>query len=152
MEAKGDLAALYDQDFYAWSQRASELLRKGSFAEADIEHVAEEIEDMGKERQHALKSQARRLILHLLKWEFQPAMRSRSWRSSITDARAEIADLLKENPSLKRFTRELPGEVYEWAVHQATDETGLGRKHFPEVCPYTFEKLIDRNFPPRETD
>jgi hypothetical protein len=66
-----EMAALYDHDFYAWSQRAGELLRKGCFGEVDIEHVAEEIEDMGKEKKHALKSQTRRLILHLLKWQFQ---------------------------------------------------------------------------------
>jgi hypothetical protein len=152
MNAKGYLAALYDQDFYAWSQKASELLRKGCFAEADIEHVAEEIEDMGKERQHALRSQMRRLLMHLLKWEAQTAMHSRSWRSSITDARTEIADVLKDNPSLKRFATALPDEVYEPAAEQAMDETGLGRKHFPATCPYTFEQLMNRNFPPRETD
>jgi hypothetical protein len=152
MQPKGELAELYDRDFYAWTQRASELLRKGRFAEADVEHVAEEIEDMGKEQQHALRSHTRRLLMHLLKWEAQPAMRSRSWRSSVTDARAEIVGGLKDNPSLKRFTMTLPDEVYELAVRQAMDETGLGRRQFPTTCPYTFEQLMDQSFPPPETD
>jgi hypothetical protein len=145
-----DMAALYEQDFYAWTQRASELLRKGCFAEADIEHVAEEIEDMGKERQHVLKSQTRRLILHLLKWEAQPERRSRSWRATMSDARAEITDLLEENPSLKPLTNDTPGNVYEQAVKQAMDEAGLPRKVFPPTCPYTFEQIMTDNFPPRE--
>jgi hypothetical protein len=145
-----DLASLYERDFYEWTQRASELLRKGCFAEADIEHVAEEIEDMGKERQHVLKSQVRRLMMHLLKWEAQPALRSRSWRATMTEARSEMADVLEENPSLKGLTLEIPQKVYKRAVTQAMDETGLPRRAFPSTCPYGFEQLMDDNFPPRE--
>ncbi|HLI85614.1 MAG TPA: DUF29 domain-containing protein [Bryobacteraceae bacterium] len=152
MDPKGELAELYDQDFYAWTQRASELLRRGCFAEADIEHVAEEIEDMGKEKQHALKSQARRLMVHLLKWEAQPAMRSRSWRATIVNARTEIADILEENPSLQQMTAEVPGRIYGAALEEAMAETGLGRKRFPASCPYTFEQLMDHRFPPPEAD
>jgi hypothetical protein len=148
MNAKGDLAALYDRDFYAWSQRASELLRKGCFAEADVEHVAEEIEDMGIERKHSLKSQTRRLLWHLLKWQFQPERRSRSWRVSITNARVEISDILEENPSLGPSTHDLPGAVYRQAVNLAVEETGLARKVFPEGCPYSFDQMMEDNFLP----
>jgi hypothetical protein len=148
MNAKGDLAALYDRDFYAWSQRASELLRKGCFEEADIEHVAEEIEDMGKERQHTLKSQTRRLLLHLLKWQFQPERRSRSWRVSNGNVRVEISDVLEENPSLRPSTPELPCAVYRQAVELVELQTGLARSTFPDGCPYTFGQMMDRDFLP----
>ncbi|HEY7389754.1 MAG TPA: DUF29 domain-containing protein [Bryobacteraceae bacterium] len=148
MNAKADLAALYEQDFYAWSQRASELLRKGCFAEADIEHVAEEIEDIGIERKHSLKSQTRRLLVHLLKWQFQPERRSHSWLVSIGNARVEISDNLEENPSLKATTPDLPRELYQKAVKLAILETGLLRKSFPDSCPYTFDQMIDDDFLP----
>jgi Domain of unknown function DUF29 len=148
MNAKSDLATLYEQDFYAWSQRASELLRKGCFAEADIEHVAEEIEHIGKERQHSLKSQTRRLLLHLLKWQFQPERRSRGWVVSIGYARIEILDNLEENPSLKTTTAELPTAVYGQVVKLAVLETGLRKEVFPEPCPYTFDQMMDDDFLP----
>ncbi len=148
MNAKGDLAALYGRDFFAWTQRASELLRKGCFAEADIQHVAEEIADMGKERQHALKSQTRRLLVHLLKWQFQPERRSRSWRVSMANARVEISDVLEESPSLKATTPDLPADVYQNAVKLTTLETGLPRKSFPDSCPYTFDQMMEDDFLP----
>jgi hypothetical protein len=150
MSSQSDLASLYERDFYEWTQRASELLRKGCFAEADIEHVAEEIEDMGKEHKHALKSHTRRLILHLLKWQFQPDRRSRSWLVSITNARIEILDVLEESPSLKPTTVDLPNAVYSRAVELAAIETGLHESSFPETCPYSFEQIMQRDFPPRE--
>jgi Domain of unknown function DUF29 len=145
-----EMAALYDLDFYAWTQQAGQLLRQGCFGEVDIEHVAEEIEDMGKGRRQALKSQTRRLILHLLKWQFQPERRSDSWLESIGDGRTEIADLLEWNLSLKPIMPELPGAVYDQAVKQAAREKGLPRKSFPVSCPYSFEQLADGDSLPEE--
>ncbi len=148
MNPQGGLASLYEHDFYAWTQRASELLRRGCFAEADIEHVAEEIQDMGLERKHALKSQTRRLILHLLKWQFQPQSRSMSWLESIGNARDEVIDVLEQNPSLKPLTPGLPDEVYARAVKTAVRETRFKGDPFPETCPYTFEQIMDDDFLP----
>jgi hypothetical protein len=143
-----DMAALYDRDFYAWTQQAGDLLRKGCFGEVDIDHVAEEIEDSGKEKKHTLKSQTRRLILRLLKWQFQPERRSDSWIESIGDARSEIVDVLEENPSLKPITANLPSEAYDQAVRRAVRETGMPRRSFPATCPYSFEQLADDDFFP----
>jgi hypothetical protein len=148
MERKSEMAALYEEDFYAWTQRAGELLRSGCFGQIDIEHVAEEIEDMGKEQKHALKSQMRRLIVHLLKWEFQPQKRSDSWLESIDDARLEIADDLDQNPSLKPMMPDLPSQVYAQAVKRAALESHLNPRSFPAACPYTFQQLMDEEFLP----
>jgi hypothetical protein len=148
MNPQGDLASLYERDFYAWTQQASELLRRGYFAQADIEHVAEEIADMGLEHKHALKSQTRRLILHLLKWQFQPQRRSSSWLESIFSARDEIIDVLEQSPSLKPLTPGLPNEVYARAVKMAARATKLKESPFPDSCPYTFEQIMDDDFLP----
>ena len=74
---------LYDRDFYAWSRQQAELLRKGRLADADIEHIAEEIESMGRAEKRELISRLTVLLLHLLKWRHQPEKRSPSWEASI---------------------------------------------------------------------
>ena len=148
MQPRNDLGSLYERDFYAWTQRAGELLRKGCFGELDIEHLAEEIEDMGKEQKRSLESQMRRLILHLLKWQFQPHRRTGSWLESIDEARSEIEALLRHNPSLKAIVAGLPEEVFNRAVKLAARESKLDTKTFPKVCPYTVDELLDDDFLP----
>jgi len=143
-----DMSALYEQDFVEWTKQNSKLLRQGCFIKADIEHIAEEIQDMGNEQKHAMERQIDRLMVHLLKYEFQPGKRSRSWLVSIASARVEIARLLRRNPSLKRLARQLPTEIYPDSVKLAALETGLGKKAFPPECPYTFEQIMDEDFPP----
>ena len=93
--------SLHDSDFYAWSLEQAALLRAGRVAEADLAAIAEEIESMGKTEKRELVSRLTVLLLHLLKWRYQPAGRGNSWRLSIANARDEISDLLDDNPSLK---------------------------------------------------
>src|SRR5262245_42581512 len=95
--------ALYDQDFYTWTQEQAALLREGAVQELDLMHLAEEIESLGKSDRRALGSHLRNLVLHLLKWQYQPRGREtgQSWRSSIRNARAEITTLLEDSPSLQ---------------------------------------------------
>jgi hypothetical protein len=124
------------------------FLRLDAAGQVDIDHVAEEIEDMGKERRHALKSQARRLVVHLLKWEFQPQLRTRSWLRSMASARVEISDVLQQNPSLNAMTPDLPREVYKQAVKLAIADTNLSLNAFPATCPYTFEEIMNDEFLP----
>src|SRR5215472_16561668 len=98
---------LYDRDFFEWTQCNAALLRAGRFDHADIEHIAEELEGMGKRDQRELESRLQVLLMHLLKWKYQPAKRSSSWEGTIDTQRDEIGRLLRQAPSLKR----LPPEV-----------------------------------------
>lgn len=91
---------LYDSDFYAWADEQATLLREGKLAQADIEHIAQEIESMGKTEKRELASRLKILILHLLKWRFQPLKRTASSEVSITVQRHELEDHLADNPSL----------------------------------------------------
>jgi hypothetical protein len=106
--------APYDADFYAWTIRQAALLRAGKLAEADIEHIAEEIEDLGKANKTALSSQIRRILVHFMKLEASPATAPRAgWRGTVANARAEIEALLDDSPSLRRelgglTAREIP--------------------------------------------
>ncbi len=94
-------AALYDADFFKWTQRTAQRLRQRDFDEVDIEHAAEEIEDMGKRERRELSSRMEVLLGHLLKWKLQPHKRSNSWRATIVTQRQEIAAGLKDSPSLR---------------------------------------------------
>jgi hypothetical protein len=103
MSAAMSAAELYDLDFYEWTVRNATLLRAGRVSEADLEHIAEEIEDMGKRERRELLSRLGALFAHMLKWQVQPERRSRSWTSTINLQRRELKKLLDEMPSLRRF-------------------------------------------------
>ncbi|MCG6658854.1 DUF29 domain-containing protein [Halomonas campisalis] len=138
----------YDQDAYAWALEQAALLRAGKLDQIDIEHVAEEIESMGKSERRALISQLARLLMHLLKWDHQPERRSRSWRLSIEDAQAKVERLLEDNPSLKAAIPELMAKAYEDARRAAAIETDMEPSNFPGECLYSFEEAM--TFAPEE--
>jgi hypothetical protein len=139
---------LYDRDFLEWTARNAELLRAGRLDEADLEHIAEEIEDMGKRQRHELRSRLRVLLMHLIKWQSQPEKRGPSWIRTIGTQRLEIADLLRDAPSLRTVIEEsLPG-VYQETVRLAARETGIGSQAFAPQCPLTLEQVLDSDYYP----
>jgi hypothetical protein len=140
--------SLHDSDFYAWSLEQAALLREGRVAEADLETIAEEIESMGKTEKRELVSRLTVLLLHLLKWQREPAGRCNSWRLSIANARDEIADLLDDNPSLKSVTNEVTASAYRYARRKAAIETDMGEEEFPAQCPWGFAQVTDAGFWP----
>ena len=146
------LTELYDQDFYAWTQRNADLLRQGRAAEIDLEHLAEEIEEMGKEQRHALRSQLRRLLVHLLKLQFSPATAPRpGWIEEVQNAHAEIADRLADNPSLRPQMPFLFAEIWPRSSRQAIESLrAYGEQPtIPQTCPFTLEQALDDDFRPQ---
>lgn len=141
-------ACLYDEDFYAWSMMTAALLRQRRFAEIDIAHLAEELEDMGKRERRALESHIRNVTLHLLKWRYQPKKRRASWRQSIRNGRIEIQKLLRDSPSLAGYVPRMLEDEYSAARADAIDETGLSEETFPTHCPFTAEQVLDSRFWP----
>src|SRR5437016_2913643 len=139
---------LYERDFFEWTQCNASLLRAGRFDQADIEHIAEEIEDMGKSERRALESHLIVLLIHLLKWQIQSEHQSVSWRGTIKIQRKDIVKLLGEMPSLMRWLKDNLAEAYEDAVLKASAETGLPQRHFPSSCPFTLEQILDQEFFP----
>ena len=139
---------LYEHDFYAWANEQSALLRAGRLSEADIEHIAEEIESMGRSEKRELASRLKVLLAHLLKWQHQPGNRGNSWRLTIEEQRREVTDHLADNPSLKDRLPEAIASAYPGAVLVAARETGLGREIFPAACPWSFEQIIANDFWP----
>lgn len=139
---------LYDTDFYAWTNRQAELLRAGNPAAVDWEHIAEEIEDMGKSLKRELESRLKVLLVHLLKWQYQPSHRGNSWRYTIEEQRAQLEDHLKDNPSLAGRLPEALERGYRYALNGAAGETGLSKDAFPTACPWSFEQIMDNDFFP----
>ena len=140
--------SLHDNDFYAWSLEQAALLRAGRVGEADLATIAEEIESMGKTEKRELVSRLTVLLLHLLKWERQPAGRSNSWRLSIANARDEIADLLEDNPSLKAIVDDVMASAYRYARRKAAIEMDMAEDTFPVQCPWNFARAMDEGFWP----
>ncbi|PZD70281.1 hypothetical protein C1752_14786 [Acaryochloris thomasi RCC1774] len=134
---------LYNTDFVEWADQTAELLKQGKFSELDIENLIEEVEDLGNRHRDALESQLTRLLMHLLKWQYQPDKRSGSWSGSIREARKQIRRLLRNYPSLKNHLTAKFDICYQDAVEDAADETGLPLETFPADCPYTAEQTLD---------
>jgi hypothetical protein len=155
-----NLATEYERDFDAWIQQHIALLKQGKVNEIDVEHLIEELEDMGRSNKRELSSHFKILIAHLLKWQFQLRQLSNyreswqggSWQTTIVEQRSQIADILEENPSLKRQIPESITKAYPKAVGIAVDETNLPKSTFPDSCPYTIDQLLDRKFYPNPQD
>lgn len=141
-------ANLYETDHAAWLERQTTLLKGGHLAELDIEHLAEELEwAMGNERREIYK-RLRILMVHLLKWQHQPAQRSASWAGTIRVQRKDLGKLLKDNPSLRRYLATEALDAYADAVELASFETGIPEADFPAENPYGLDALLDKDFWP----
>jgi hypothetical protein len=138
----------YDRDFYAWANEQAALLRAGRLAEADIAHIAEEIESMGRSEKRELINRLTVLLLHLLKWQYQPILRGASWEATIKVQRNRLADHIEDNPSLKPMLPQAIQRAFEDAAIEAGAETGLTSSVFPQVCPWSFAQIMDHTFWP----
>lgn len=139
---------LYEQDFFEWTRRNAALLRAGRLEDADLEHIAQEIEDIGKSQERELENRLEILLRHLLQWKLQPERRTRSWRLTANEQRREIEKLLRKMPSLQQaLPQALPG-AYGYAVRSAAEETEMPKSCFPESCPFALDQILDEEFFP----
>ncbi len=139
-------ADLYERDFLAWTEQQAALLRAGELSEIDARHLAEEIESVGASERREVRRRLARLLQHLLKWQYQPEYRSRSWSTTILRQRNELAAVLDDSPSLRAaLPAVLPGAFrlgHGWAIQ----ETGL--LELPETCPWSIEQVMSDQFLP----
>jgi len=142
------MSAAYERDSYAWASEQAALLRAGRLNEADIAHIAEEIESMGKAEKRELVSRLTVLLLHLLKWRVQPGMRGGSLQATIEVQRRDLSRLLRDNPSLKSTLDEAMSDAYGDVIILAASETGLPETALPSSCPWSSEQAMDADFWP----
>ena len=138
----------YETDIAAWANEQAQLVRAGRFELLDLEHIAGEIEDVGKSEQRELANRMSLLIAHLLKWQFQPERQGRSWLITIRNQRRAIQLHLKQVPSLKAKLNDAEWMEIVWgdAVYQASKETGLD--DFPEICPWLIKDILSDGWIP----
>lgn len=145
-----DEAGLYERDFFAWTQRQAARLRAcARHSQAvDWDNVAEEIESLGRSDRRELANRMEVLLLHLLKWRFQPQARSSGWRGTLREQRRQIGRILNDSPSLRPTLGDVAQEEYPHARTGAAEETGLPETAFPAACPFTVEDILDPAFLP----
>ncbi len=142
---------LYEKDFYAWTQEQAKLIKEKAFAKLDIQHLVEEVEDMGKHEKRELENRLTVLLMHLLKWKYQPNyINKKSWYYTIKEQRKRIGYHLVDNPSLRNDEHLCITLLrsYESAIYEAVKETGLDEAIFPVECPWTFKQILNDEFYP----
>jgi hypothetical protein len=144
------MGTTYEQDVVAWAKEQAALLRAGKLTAIDIEHIAEEIEDVGRSEQRELANRMAVLLAHLLKWQFQPERRGSSWQTTLRIQRDAIERRLRKTPSLRPMLKDADWISDMWgdARQTAADEMGIGVSILPETCPWPMETVLSREFHP----
>jgi len=138
----------YETDFCGWIDDQAQLLRSGKFAQLDIDNLVEEIETMGRSEKRSLESHLAVLLMHLLKWQYQPDYRSRSWMLTIQEQRIQVRNIIRDSPSLKHTLSQHIDRAWEQARVKAEKETHIHQSTFPGHCRWSFEQMIDDAFWP----
>ena len=142
---------LYDQDFNLWLAEQVTFLRQGRVNELDLENLAEEVESIGRSDKREVYNRLTVLMTHLLKVQFQPDKRTRSWRSTIREQRRQLRLVFQDSPSLeKAYVPNMFDAIYQDARQEASEETRLGLETFPAICPYSLEQVLDEDFFPED--
>jgi hypothetical protein len=141
---------IYDEDLVAWAREQARHLREGRFELLDIEHLAEEIEDVGRSEQRELANRMAVLLAHLLKWRYQPERRGVSWQVTLSGQRERLRRRLEKTPSLKATLSDPDWWADAWldARIEAARETGVEIQRFPAACPWTVEQILGEGWLP----
>ncbi len=139
---------LYERDYYLWLEHTAQLISEGKFSEVDTANLVEEISDMGRSEKKAIKSNLIVVLLHLLKYKYQPQKRTNSWKASIREHRRRLRDDFRASPSLKNYFALVFDESYQDSREQAADETGLPLDTFPAKSPFTPDQVLNPDYLP----
>ena len=148
---------LYDRDLQLWLEQTIQQLQNHEFESLDIEHLIEELVDLGKSERNTLKSNLKILLAHLLKLKIQhdvPDSMKASWYSSVVEHRQRVLDNLADAPSLKSFLVEAVEKAYPDARKVAIKEGKLAKfgvrvseeSEYPMICPFSIEQILDEDF------
>jgi hypothetical protein len=143
-----NLSQLYEQDFYLWLETTANLLKTRQVEQLDYDNLIEEIETMGKRDKRSIASNLEVILMHLIKWQYQPENRSNSWKYTLLEHRNRIKRILKDSPSLKPYLSEIINECYQNAQKKASLETDLSIDTFPVDCIFTTEEILDLDYLP----
>lgn len=139
-------------DHAEWLSYQIAALLRNDMDKLDVENLREELEGILNSQRKELMHRLQVLTVHLLKCEFQPQRKGRSWLSTIATQRTCICMLLRGNPSLRKRVTEFALAGYTSAVKEAALQTGLSKSAFPDTMPYSEEQLMDDDFVPGTGD
>jgi hypothetical protein len=138
------MSTLHDTDTALWAAEQAQLLRRraelANSDELDWLHLAEEIEGVVASEKREVRSRLALIIQHLLKWQYQPALRSRSWETTLHVQRRDLLAVLADSPSLRPFAASVLAASFVHGRHDAEHETGL--LHLPIDCPWTLDQVL----------
>ena len=145
---KSTIQDLYESDYLLWLQKTSQLLKAKEFSNLDLENLIEEIESLGRSERNKLISSLRLIYQQLLKWQYQPNKKSKSWSNIISRERDNIIYYIEDIPSLKNLLKDtvVLEKAYRRGRKDAIRETGI--TNLPQDCPYSIEQTLDCNFLP----
>jgi len=141
---------LFETDFFLWTQEQARLLREKRWNDLDLENLAEEVRSVGGSEKKEIRSRLDVLLMHLLKWTYQPGKRTPSWQTTIRRQRIDLQGVLDDSPSLRPYIKQVFSDRYPSARLLAEDETGIAFDLFPEECPFTLEEVMDSKYLPDE--
>lgn len=156
-------ADLYEQDYVLWLAATIEQLRKlaqshrpleerGRHCQAiDWENLLEELASLSRREKREVSSRLNLILIHLLKWVYQPGMRpyyGNSWINTIDEQRDELKKVLQDSPSLNNYLRDNFDEWYTSARQRAAKQTGLPLSNFPATCPFTPQEALNPDYLP----
>lgn len=146
------MVTTYNQDVVAWANEQARFLREKRFDLLDLENLAEEIEDVGKSEKRELANRMAVLLMHLLKWQYQPSHRGKSWERTIKEQRKRILMVLDDVPSLKNSLTDEKWLFGVWAdaTDGAAKETRLDLLKFPEHFPWRMTNVLTEGWFPNE--
>lgn len=146
------MATSYETDVVAWANEQAGFVRAGRFDLLDLEHIAEEIEDVGKSEQRELANRMAVLLAHLLKWQFQPERQCNSWRKTIGEQRKRVLLRLEKTPSLQGCLNDADwwGDAWADARTMAEKETGIAFDQYPDGCPWSTAEVLDETWLPSD--
>ena len=139
---------LYEADFNLWLETTAQLLRERQLEQIDYDSLIEEIESMGRSEKRGVYSNLKILLMHLLKYRYQPEKRSNSWRRSIREHRQRLQEAFRDSPSLRNYFHEIGDRCYQAARELAADETGLALEAFPPAVPFSQAAILNPDYLP----
>lgn len=138
----------YEEDFVVWLDAQAEFLRAGRPELLDRENLIDELTSMASRYRREMQSRMEVVLTHLLKCQFQPDHKTRSWQATLLEQRHEIERLMASSPSLRHVVTDKMEHCYQYARRMAATETGLPIAQFPLQSPYTAEQMLDEDFLP----
>lgn len=146
----GTATDLYKQDFFAWTQEQARLIKQKALEKLDLSHLQEELNIMGASEKRELASRLELLLMHLLKWEYQPDLKCNSWKYTIDEQRDQLKYHLEDNPSLSspEYFDTIFKRAFKSATREAAKETGLSKSTFPEICKWSIKQILEDTFFP----